>query len=174
MSHISESQFHALCFGWMEKQQRLTRPRGWQLKEYYRGEKRAFYLSLCNCTVSRPISDDPPLDLGREDDLIEEEGEANLFVDPQELQVNVEGISYTYEYHIAYSPIFSVPVLYFQAYDRDGKMLGFEDHWSLIPKMHQDDANRRIMISQGVKFHSFQSPTDLPCFEIVNKMRVTQ
>ncbi|XP_074597487.1 autophagy-related 10 [Brevipalpus obovatus] len=46
-----------------------------------------------------------------------------------------------FEYNILYSESYSVPVLYFQAINADGKQISLEDVWKLIPNVyHQHES----------------------------------
>ncbi|CAB3977160.1 Hypothetical predicted protein [Paramuricea clavata] len=47
----------------------------------------------------------------------------------------------TFEYHVVYSPSYSVPVLYFSAWTQDGKLLSLEDIWKQVPEIHHDFLN---------------------------------
>lgn len=43
----------------------------------------------------------------------------------------------TFEYHVVYSPSYSVPVLYFSAWTQDGKRLSLNDIWDQVSQVHQ-------------------------------------
>ncbi|ESO94518.1 hypothetical protein LOTGIDRAFT_67210, partial [Lottia gigantea] len=45
----------------------------------------------------------------------------------------------TYEYHIVYSSSYSVPVLYFNVYKADGKLLSLENIWKIVPDVYQQE-----------------------------------
>lgn len=53
-------------------------------------------------------------------------------------------------YHIVYSQSYSVPILYFNAYHADGKLLTLEEIWNKIPNCYQDSVkiNKWNMITQ--------------------------
>ncbi|KAG2215471.1 hypothetical protein INT45_003165, partial [Circinella minor] len=69
-----------------------------------------------------------------EEEILQEE-----ITDPA--TVNTNAYSYlTMEYHIAYSPSYQVPVLYFNGYDSDGNVLSLDDLYQwIISKEMQDN-----------------------------------
>ncbi|CAC5386395.1 ATG10L [Mytilus coruscus] len=44
----------------------------------------------------------------------------------------------TYEYHVVYSHSYNVPVLYFNVYHQNGKLLSLDEVWSDIPECYRD------------------------------------
>ncbi|XP_059149447.1 ubiquitin-like-conjugating enzyme ATG10 isoform X2 [Physella acuta] len=52
-----------------------------------------------------------------------------------------ENETYTYEYHVLYSESYQVPVLYFNVFKKDGKLLSLEDVWKLCPVSYQKYMN---------------------------------
>lgn len=56
----------------------------------------------------------------------------------------------SFEYHILFSESYSVPVLYFNAYTRSGKLISLDDVWSLVPEHYRDRlaSNRWSFITQ--------------------------
>ncbi|XP_028413493.1 ubiquitin-like-conjugating enzyme ATG10 [Dendronephthya gigantea] len=47
----------------------------------------------------------------------------------------------TFEYHVVYSSSYNVPVLYFNAWSQDGKLLSLSDIWQQVSEIHQDFLN---------------------------------
>ncbi|XP_046576719.1 ubiquitin-like-conjugating enzyme ATG10 [Haliotis rubra] len=43
-----------------------------------------------------------------------------------------------FEYHIVYSASYGVPVLYFNAYTQDGRLLSLDSVWNSVPQHYQD------------------------------------
>ena len=64
----------------------------------------------------------------------EEEEECDQKSLPTVLNRNV---MITLEYHIIYSPVYNVPVLYFNAYAPSGKLLSLDELWSSIPPQYR-------------------------------------
>jgi ubiquitin-like-conjugating enzyme ATG10 len=56
----------------------------------------------------------------------------------------------TWEYHVLYSHSYSVPVLYFNSWTNDGRLLSLEDLWNLVHSSFQDSLqeNRWSVLTQ--------------------------
>lgn len=51
-------------------------------------------------------------------------------------------------YHVIYSLSYSVPVLYFNAYHENGKLLSLDEIWNKIPKCYQSETDKWSTITQ--------------------------
>ncbi|GFR99723.1 ubiquitin-like-conjugating enzyme ATG10 [Elysia marginata] len=56
---------------------------------------------------------------------------------PQNWPSHSQQTPLTYEYHVVYSESYSVPVLYFNTFTPDGKLLPLDDVWNLCPEHYQ-------------------------------------
>ncbi|XP_059162878.1 ubiquitin-like-conjugating enzyme ATG10 [Physella acuta] len=61
--------------------------------------------------------------------------------DSSRMPLHREYETHTYEYHVLYSESYQVPVLYFNVFKKDGKLLSLEDVWKLCPVSYQKYMN---------------------------------
>ncbi|XP_064605763.1 ubiquitin-like-conjugating enzyme ATG10 [Liolophura sinensis] len=136
---ISAQQFSD-CLEIFMQQCLLSHDR-WEMKTSVNGEK---YLCKRQCVASRkettPLGDDAE-DPSLEEQLIPISLFMEMEADPASVVVDCRTITFTYEYHVVYSHSYAVPVLYFNAYKTDGKLLSLEEIWSNVPNHYRERLN---------------------------------
>ncbi|XP_065199383.1 ubiquitin-like-conjugating enzyme ATG10 [Sycon ciliatum] len=116
---------------------------GWQKKISARSEVYAMKEIIQNMTVTGSSSrrHDPVLELndtidgGLSDDDDEEEDASTLCSASPDLATAVKTVRYIY--HVVYSTSYQVPVLYFNAYTLEGKLLSLDEIWAAVPDHFQ-------------------------------------
>ncbi|GFO18860.1 ubiquitin-like-conjugating enzyme atg10 [Plakobranchus ocellatus] len=68
---------------------------------------------------------------------MESEMESDTEDDAFMLMCQQQGTPLTYEYHVVYSESYCVPVLYFNVFTPDGKLLPLNEVWKLCPQSYQ-------------------------------------
>uniref|UniRef100_A0A914WND5 Ubiquitin-like-conjugating enzyme ATG10 n=1 Tax=Plectus sambesii TaxID=2011161 RepID=A0A914WND5_9BILA len=63
---------------------------------------------------------------------------AGSFVKHRSVEATADGLVLTKEYHICFNPSYGVPVLYFNIWTQDGKLLPIEQVWQLVCSSHKE------------------------------------
>ncbi|EDV23020.1 uncharacterized protein TRIADDRAFT_57861 [Trichoplax adhaerens] len=143
---ITKEEFNDLVLTLIEKSQQLHDE--WERIEHVCGDKVVYYLckrnyyrlvnptrvsSNNNAILDDDTDDDEANDILQNCSTIEPEDNNCCNSLPQAPNSqNHQQVYHVYEYHIVYSPAYSVPVLYFDPKTTDGRRLALEEIWNTV------------------------------------------
>lgn len=146
MGTISYEEFTRSCFEFLKLSQELRD--GWEVKGDALQEGNFYLMKLER--IEDVLRDCPPprekcdsdKDGNTKDNIgtidIMEDCEELCLEDPSAIDNTCSKTIITYEYHITYSISYSVPVLYFNAYNHSGKLLTLQEMWRRVSPQHSE------------------------------------